>query len=219
MVPSRELRGTSVYLNMMIAAYEQAFKKIPSESKCDPSQVSTVFASAHGEIETMVVLLDMIAQGEVLSPMRFKTSVHNAAGGLLSIATQSKRYSTALAAGEDSFAAGLLQAWLKLDSGEEETVALIVGDDALPHPLDAQIQRQGKAMCLILKKTSHPASMGELSFEVLPQNVDAEATHTHCLDAAQGLIQGFETQTKAEARFANGTCVYTPQGGQAKNST
>ena len=93
-----------------------------------------VFASRHGEFRRSLRLLETLAQGEGLSPADFSLSVHNALAGLLSIATGARAGHTAIAAGADSFAAGLLEATALLAAQPAARVLLVYFDEDLPPP-------------------------------------------------------------------------------------
>lgn len=73
-------------------------------------KIPTVFSSRWGEIGTTVKLMrQMFEEGE-MSPAGFSNSVHNAAPGHLSLLLKNTAPYTAIAAGEDSYAMGLLEA-------------------------------------------------------------------------------------------------------------
>jgi hypothetical protein len=88
----------------------------------------SVFTSAHGDLATTDYLCRTLAQAPtLLSPTRFRHSVHNAASGHWGIATGCRRASTAVSASGHSFAAGLLEALTQCAA--EEGPALLVGYD------------------------------------------------------------------------------------------
>ena len=164
MPTSRAKRGTSRLARMLAEVFEQAV----TDAETDPAQVGTVIASAWGEIDIMVNLLGQIYDEEPsLSPMRFKHSVHNAAGGLVSIAAQNRRFSTALAAGHRSVEAAFLEADTLLRTGECNEVVVALGEDRLPTPLDRFSGHDGLAVAFCLRAVedgekgatvlSHPA--------------------------------------------------------------
>lgn len=133
LIDARLKRGSSRFANMLGEVVEQAAR----EAGLDVRTVPTVYGSSLGEIETMVVLLRMLCEEEgKLSPNRFKNSVHNAASGLVSIATENKAFSTAIAGGDRSFEVSLLEAWAYLEV-EGGSLVLAVADDRPPVPLDA----------------------------------------------------------------------------------
>lgn len=145
-VPPRLMRGASRLTRMLSEAAASAC----AAGHADPKTVATIYTSAYGEIETMVVLLETIFAGDgQLSPMRFKNSVHNSASGLGSIGQGNQGFSTALAAGDRSFEAAVIEAWALLDERGGDAV-ISVADDRLPAPLSAQCAREGLAIGLCL---------------------------------------------------------------------
>jgi hypothetical protein len=79
---------------------------------------------------TTLELLERSLESES-SPLRFQASVHNAAAGLLSIATKNRSFCTALAAGPGTVAAALLEAFALLCSQERiSEVVVLLGDEA-----------------------------------------------------------------------------------------
>lgn len=94
----------------------------------DRASLASVFASAHGELALVDYLCDTLAHDPLaLSPTRFHHSVHNAAAGYWTIATGSRGPSTSIAAGDASFALGLLEAMTQVVV-EARPVLLVVFD-------------------------------------------------------------------------------------------
>lgn len=145
-VPSRLLRGSSRLTRMFGEAAAQAV----TAAGRDPKTVATIYTSSYGEIETMVLLLDVIFRGDgQLSPMRFKNSVHNAGSGLGSIGQGNTSFSTALAAGARSFEAGMIEAIaLVNDRGGDAVVSC--ADDVIPAPLGALDRRDGLCVGVVI---------------------------------------------------------------------
>ncbi|MDX2089604.1 MAG: beta-ketoacyl synthase chain length factor [Kofleriaceae bacterium] len=163
-VPARLGRGSSRLTRMLGEVAAAA----TSSAGASPDTVATVYGSALGEIETMILLLDAIWRGDgQLSPMRFKNSVHNAAGGLGSIGTANRAFSTAIAAGPRSFEASLLEAaaWLWDQSTDEgpKTAVVAVADDQVPEPLATLCPRIGLAVGLCLSTAGGAAALGVIS--------------------------------------------------------
>lgn len=96
-------------------------------------RVRVVFCSRHGDLAQTLGLLGNLAASELLSPTAFSLSVHNGLAGLLSIATKNRQPHTAIAAGEDSFCAGLVEAAALSQSDCGQPVLLIYCDE--PRPL------------------------------------------------------------------------------------
>jgi hypothetical protein len=100
--------------------------------QCDPgSGLPAVFCSRHGDVGRTLELLEAQARDERVSPAAFGLSVHNAIGGLLSIATGSQATMTAIAAGIATVPAGILEACGLLAEGSPD-VLLVAYDEPLP---------------------------------------------------------------------------------------
>jgi len=93
--------------------------------------VPTIFCSRHGEVSRSVEMLADLANGVPLSPTSFGLSVHNATGGLFSIARKDQASNIALAAGKSSIEHAVIEACGLLADGEPE-VLLVVYDCPLP---------------------------------------------------------------------------------------
>lgn len=99
------------------------------------SQCLQIFSCCNGDLSTFhQISLALSMQGRPVSPTRFHNSVHNAASGYWSIATQSQTPSTSITAYNDSAAAGLLEAAVQLNSAdnEQERDCLLVCYDEVP---------------------------------------------------------------------------------------
>lgn len=97
---------------------------------------AVVFTSRHGELERNQRILDALARDRSISPTDFTMSVHNAAVGSLTIVAKAPLVYTSLAAGEDSFQQGLVEAQVLLNSGYPR-VLLVDFDNHIPafyHP-------------------------------------------------------------------------------------
>ena len=104
---------------------EVAFGCVPPELR---GRVRTVFASRHGNINESIDLLTRLCRLQPLSPTRFSHSVHNAQAGLYGIAAENRQASSSIAAQEDTFACGYLEALAHLMREPDRPVLLVVGD-------------------------------------------------------------------------------------------
>lgn len=87
------------------AALSVAWKVYPAGER-----IPIIFASRWGEIGTTVKLMRQMHDEGEMSPAGFSNSVHNAAPGHFSLLTKNTAPYTAIAAGPDSYAMGLLEA-------------------------------------------------------------------------------------------------------------
>lgn len=104
----------------------------------DRTGVPMVFCSRHGEATRSVELLSDLVNDVPLSPTAFGLSVHNASGGLFTIARNEHANAIALAAGRDTIEHGVIEACGLLADGEQ-SVLLVAYDHPLP-PVYAAFQ-------------------------------------------------------------------------------
>jgi hypothetical protein len=93
--------------------------------------IPVVFCSRHGECRRSVDLLDDLTRDVPMSPTAFSLSVHNATGGLFSIARGDHANSLALAAGRSTIEHAAIEACGLLDDGAP-AVLLVAGDSPPP---------------------------------------------------------------------------------------
>ena len=98
-------------------------------------QVTSVFASRYGPVNTTLSMLADLAQDEPVSPTRFSHSVHNAQAGLFAIWTGNQQASASVSARGDTFALGFLEALCILHRYPDRSVLFVCGDEALGAPL------------------------------------------------------------------------------------
>ena len=137
----------------------------------DGSTLRGVFASDHGDLAINDYLCATLTQApEQLSPTRFHNSVHNAPAGYWAIATGCMASTTALSAGDHTFAAGLLEAAL-LARSEDAPVLFVACDLPACGPLaDVVSCRTPFAVALVLSPR-RDRSGAALRLAVQPQSV------------------------------------------------
>ena len=119
----------------------------------------SVFTSANGDPAVVDTLCRTLAgQPKQLSPIRFQQSVHNAASGCWAIASRSHAASSAIAAGDCSFAAGWLEAGSQC-AADGQPVLLVGFDTAASGPLSSVNHSVGSlAVALVLASAVGPRS-------------------------------------------------------------
>ncbi len=99
-----------------------------ADAALDPTLLPSIFASTHGDLSVCDSMSTTLAASpELVSPIKFHNSVHNAAVGYWTIATGAVEASTALSASNETFAEGLLEAAVYALS-EHRPVLLVVYD-------------------------------------------------------------------------------------------
>lgn len=170
-LPPRMSRGSSRLTRMLASVAAAAVES----ARRDPSSVATVYASSLGELETMLALVGSALQGDgIVSPLRFKSSVHNTASGLAAIGMGNTAFSTAIAGGARTVEAGLLEALALVSAGVPD-VAVAVADDAIPVPFDGAASHAPLAIGLVISSSPCGALCRIDGVERLLHEVEAPA--------------------------------------------
>jgi hypothetical protein len=138
-------RGLSDVTRLFLHAAGHAL----SDADVDAETVHVVFASAFGELATADALLQQAFEDDSASPARFRNSVHNSAPGVFSIATRNMGASTAVAAGWNTVAMGVLEAIALLQAGEPR-VLLVLAEEAVPASLSDDHSYPALGVALVL---------------------------------------------------------------------
>jgi Beta-ketoacyl synthase, N-terminal domain len=126
-----------------------------------------IFCSRHGEYRRTQSLLEALALREPASPADFSLSVHHALAGLLSIALTNSAGHTAVAAGSDSLAFGLIEAAACLAAGGDKQVLLVYFDEPLPEDYAAFCEEED-AFAAAFLLTPAGGSSGDILLSLEP---------------------------------------------------
>jgi hypothetical protein len=164
-----------------------------------------VLSTRHGELARALATLDAIEADELPSPTDFSMSIHHALLGILSIHAGNRLGHTALSAGWDSFANGLLEAATCIAERPDEPVILVHGDDKLPLDYQAFRESDDEAFPLVVAiALGRPGGgpVDDVTLELAPAN--SEAPPTACMagdflrfflsNAAYARVSGRRTQ-------------------------
>jgi len=144
----------------------------------DLASARLVLSSRHGEFSRTLSLLESVATGCDVSPSDFTLSVHHALIGLLSIAVRNRRGHSGVAAGNESFCFGFLEALICLKENPTEPVVLIHFDEPLPGPF-ASFNCDGEkpvALALLLQAEGEGDLM-QMTFSPAPSNKELSSSH------------------------------------------
>jgi hypothetical protein len=145
-IPLQLRRRSSQAMQLAFSAAATACR----QAQRSPATLPSVFASVAGEIQTTDLLCNELVKTDgVISPSAFHNSVQNTAAGYWSIAQQCTQPATALAAGCDTFAMALLEAWCQLSSFGGELL-LVCYDESWPKYLDPSRGEPAFACALVL---------------------------------------------------------------------
>ena len=182
LLPPVERRRTGVPVKLALAVAAEAFLNAGR----DVASLATVFSSSGADGENVHQIFEVLASAvREVSPTRFHNSVHNAAAGYWSIATQSREPSTSLCCYDASFAAGLLDAATQVQV-EEKPAALIAYDHPYPEPLHTVrplADSFGVALILAPQATSH--AIAQLRVSVAAGAADGTPMVDRQLDAVR----------------------------------
>jgi hypothetical protein len=180
MLPAAERRRAGMPVKLALAAGQEAH----THAARDVAATATVFASSSGDCDNVHHMLEALATPERhISPTRFHNSVHNAAAGYWSIATQCRAPSTSLCCHDASFAAGLLEAVSQV-AVAGAPVALIAYDHPYPEPLNTVRPIHGDfGMALALAPQATERAVAALDVTFMPQEMEASRTADPGLEA------------------------------------
>ena len=171
---------------------------------CGAESDRTILASRHGELARTVGLLSSLADGEMPSPAEFSMSVHHAVAGLLSIHTGNRGGHSAVAAGVDTFAFGLLEALAVIAAEPDAPVLLIYCDAPLPDAY-AELEPQAdpeQPMVLALRMAAPTENAPIYAFDHHPaESPGASRTDQAPLDFLRFLLSGAASARSAGARM------------------
>lgn len=160
-LPANERRRLSATMRLALSAGREAVQG------ADAAVLATVFASATGDGAIIHAVCEELARpAPAVSPTQFHNSVHNAPAGYWSIAAQSRAASTAVAAHDASFAAGLLEA--AAITRECDGVLLVAYDQPLPFPLCEKREIAAPFACALLLGPAESGGAATLSLRIVP---------------------------------------------------
>ena len=104
-------------------------------NKCEPTarEMPIVYGSRYGELPRTINILKSLGQEELISPTDFSHSVHNTPVALYSIFTKNHQPMNAIAAGEDSLMATIIET-AALFHTEKKDALLVFVEDKMPEP-------------------------------------------------------------------------------------
>ncbi|NBB93690.1 MAG: hypothetical protein GVY32_11035 [Gammaproteobacteria bacterium] len=159
----RERRRCPATVKLSMAAAEQACRAAGVE----PDRPDAVFTSGMGDLAISDYMCRTLAETpDLLSPMRFHNSVHNAAAGYWSIGAGARGDVTALSGATDSLVTGLIEAAARVHC-DRRPVLLVVYDMLADGPMRAVWQARHPFACAFLLG---PAAPGSANLELSPED-------------------------------------------------
>ncbi len=151
--------------------------KVAHDCAADMANISTVYASRHGDLGRTTKMLRDLATSEILSPTAFSLSVLNASMGVYSITKKDTAPSIAVSAAESSFGMGLLEAHLQLLSKPDTPVLFVYAEDSPPdlYAVDNSELFTPHAIALLLTSAASLRIMCELSNTKSPSSMTPQS--------------------------------------------
>jgi hypothetical protein len=167
LIPITIRRRTALSTRMAITAATMACR----QAQTDRSQLTSIFVSLGGEIQITDTLCRLLPdKTALLSPTQFHNSVHNTTAGYWGILNHCQQPSTAIAANDDGFAMGLLEAWSQLQQTTE--LLLVCYDELWPQYLAPPIGSHAFA-CAFVLTTHNDAAYPSISVPKITKLSDA----------------------------------------------
>jgi len=182
LLPPAERRRASIPVKLALAVGWEAFMSAGRNA----AATAAVFTSSSGDGEILHQICETLTTPErEVSPTRFMNSVHNAAAGYWSIATQSREPSTSLCCYDASFAAGLLECATQV-AVDARPVALIAYDQPYPQPLHATRPISGEfGVALVMTPQATERSLATIDVELEPGEPGESRLPDASLEAAR----------------------------------
>ena len=174
LIAPNERRRAPTSVKMAVEVMDQACR----QAALDPAAVATVFASAVGDMQITDYMCHTLATAPLtLSPTRFHNSVHNAATGYWSIATES--HSPANAISGFAYSAGIAILEGAVQAVEEGIPVLVVLlEMAAPIPLSSNYESAHPlAATVLLTPVGYSSSpLASLRLKVTADSIDQPET-------------------------------------------
>jgi hypothetical protein len=131
----------------------------------DPATLPSLFASTHGDLAINDSMCTTLATAPTaISPTKFHNSVHNAAAGYWTIGTRCHAASSAITAGDSTFAAGLLEAMAQC-AADDTPVLLVAFDVQAVGALATVTTSDGLLACALVLSPVDAASADAIRVE------------------------------------------------------
>lgn len=208
-LPANEARRATATVLLAFRVAEEAVRN----SSHTADSLATVFASSDADMKVSHRICTALAQPQrLVSPTDFHNSVHNAPSGYWHIGARSHHASSAIAAHDHSFAAGLLESMTQIQADQRATL-LVCYDVPAPEPL---LERRPLAnafgIALLLAPIRSAQSLASVTIESLhspsPLSTSSTLESLRCSNPAGRAIPLLESL----ARRQNAQLVFSRAG-------
>jgi Beta-ketoacyl synthase, N-terminal domain len=174
LLPANEQRRATATVRLAFKVAEEAIHS----SEYAANSIATVFASSDADMLVSHRICTALAQTpRFISPTDFHNSVHNAPSGYWHIGAVSRQPSSAIAAHDYSFTAGLLEAMTQV-TAEQQTTLLVCYDVPAPEPLLARRPLANSfAVAIVLASQRSTKTLAKLALNTM-STADSETVAT-----------------------------------------
>ena len=153
----------------------------------DPAQTASVFASTHGDLAISDYMCETLAKAPALtSPTKFHNSVHNAAAGYWTIATDCYEPYTAVSAFEHTFGQGLLEALVQAETSGAPVLYVAYDIEAKGPMATIVPSRSMLGAALVISPAASTRTQAALAWEVVASPTPATRARPASLALAGG---------------------------------
>jgi hypothetical protein len=169
LLPAAERRRASDIIKLTLATSLEAIAAAGLQHENIPS----VFTFSNGDGINCHTICEMLASNDrQISPTRFHNSVHNAAAGYWSIATETMATSSVLCAFDASFGAGLLDALTQVVV-EDTRCILMASDTPYPEPMFSKRPIPDNCgIALLLAPQPSPKAIAQIKVSITNDEAD-----------------------------------------------
>lgn len=153
----------------------------------EPAHTASVFASTHGDLAISDYMCETLARTPTLtSPTKFHNSVHNAAAGYWTIATECYEPYTAVSAFHHTFAQGLLEALVQAETSGAP-VLYVAYDIEAKGPMATVVPSRGMlGAALVVSAAATARTRVALAWEVVASPAPASRPRPSSLALVEG---------------------------------
>jgi len=180
LLPANERRRTTALIKLALQTAQHAMDM----AQVDASQLANVFACSDGDFFIVDRICEALTQqSKPISPTLFHNSVHNAPAGYWAIAVGSQQPSSSIAAGDGTFAAGLLETVTSVQQ-QNKQLLLIAYEYPATSPSPLKEKRDAVwpfALAMVLGQDKQAQSLARLQIELVKCD-ETESCHDNCRD-------------------------------------
>lgn len=212
-LPANERRRTTPTIKLALKTAEEALNNYQKSTSTPVKNLPTIFVSKDGDTMISAKMCEATSEEEpLISPTQFHNSVHNAPAGYWMIGQQKTSAASAISAGNEAIANGLLEAFLQSEEVKKPVLIvfydLTIDQKILSTSLGIEKPMFSFSMVLSVSEYAKTSSYPFLSFEFVSELAEEKSTNPYKgLPAAEGfpllksIIELVSNQTTKQHNF------------------